>query len=123
MPYPIAAYLFLLPAKILNAFIQQQPKIKGIKISGFEYKTAQFADDTSFFLDGTGPSFCATLNEIYLTKITWVRRLLTLPVTPWAFVFTYIQYIVYKQSQKNGPSFRTGIQNKIRKDVINSYLP
>ena len=59
---PIAAYLFLLPAEILNLLIQQNLNIKGINLGGFEYKLAQFADDTTILLDGTLPSLQATLN-------------------------------------------------------------
>ena len=84
---PIAPYLFLLPAQLLNILIQQNPEIKGINIGGFEYKIAQFADDTTILLDGTQKSLQATLNVLEIfgtlsglkmnsekTKIVWLGR-------------------------------------------------
>ena len=84
---PIAPYLFLLPAELLSALILQNPQIKGIKIGGFEYKLAQYADDTTLLLDGSQSSLSAALNVLEVfgtlsglkmnkqkTKLIWLGR-------------------------------------------------
>ena len=49
---PISPYLFILCAEILACKVREYSEIKGINILGTEYKVSQFADDTSFLLNG-----------------------------------------------------------------------
>ena len=82
---PIASYLFLLCAEVLFLLIDGNKDINGIKISGQEYKLAQFADDTTILLDGTQISIQSTLNTLEIfgtisglkmntdkTKVIWL---------------------------------------------------
>ena len=50
---PIASYEFLLCAPILYLLIQQNKDIKGLTAHQYECKLTQFADDTSFIMDGS----------------------------------------------------------------------
>ena len=61
---PIAAYLFILAAEILKLLIDKDPQITGIKVGKHIFKVAQFADDTTLFLDGTSSSLQASLNVL-----------------------------------------------------------
>ena len=54
---PISSYIFLLCSEIMAHMIRQNKNIKGYTLFGVEYKIAQFADDTSLFLDGSKSSF------------------------------------------------------------------
>jgi hypothetical protein len=53
---PLAPYLFLIVAEVLNAMVKQRMvmgEVKGIKLpSGKEQVTAQYVNDTSFTLSG-----------------------------------------------------------------------
>ena len=49
---PLSPYLFLLCAEILSQMIWQNKNIHGLKILDGELLISQFADDTTFFLDG-----------------------------------------------------------------------
>ena len=64
---PIAPYLFIICSQILTILIDQDEKVKGLKIANKEIKIVQFADDTTIFLDGSENSLRHTLNilEIY----------------------------------------------------------
>ena len=54
---PISPYLFILCAEILAGQIREEKNIKAIKIEDTEYKISQFADDTTFLLEGDRNSF------------------------------------------------------------------
>ena len=54
---PISPYLFILCAETLACKIREDSEIKGINILGKEYRVSQFADDTSFLLNGDKKSF------------------------------------------------------------------
>ena len=54
---PISPYLFILCAEILAGQIREEKNIKAIKIDDTEYKISQFADDTTFLLEGDRNSF------------------------------------------------------------------
>ena len=58
---PIAPYLFLLVAEILNLLIEKNQNIKGIKVGEYVLKITQFADDTIILLDGSSSSLQATV--------------------------------------------------------------
>ena len=61
---PISSNLFILCAQMLQVLIAENEAIKGIRINGKEIKLTQFADDTSFILDGTTSLLQATLNTL-----------------------------------------------------------
>ena len=54
---PISPYLFILCAEILACRIREDQDIKAIKIEDTESKITQFADDTTFLLNGDRESF------------------------------------------------------------------
>ena len=47
---PLSASLFILVAEILSVSIRKTKNIKGLKFQNYEFKIAQFADDTTLFL-------------------------------------------------------------------------
>ena len=84
---PISPYLFILCAEILKLLIQNNKKVKGIDINGYEVKISQFADDTTIFLDGSQLSLQTALNILETfgtisglvmntskTKVIWLGR-------------------------------------------------
>ena len=54
---PLSPYLFLICAAIFSSVIHQNKNIHGIKILDEEILLSQFADDTTFFLDGKKNKF------------------------------------------------------------------
>ena len=58
---PLSPYFFLICAELLALMIRQNKNIHGINILDEEVLLSQFADDTTFFLDGTGESFCSCM--------------------------------------------------------------
>jgi hypothetical protein len=54
---PLSPYLFLICAEIMSIMIRQSNSVHGIKIADEEILLSQFADDTTFFLDGTRDCF------------------------------------------------------------------
>ena len=70
----IASFLFLIGAQILNVLCHQNEQTCGIKLNEKEYKIAQYADDTEFFLDGTKTSLQATLETLkYFEEISGLK--------------------------------------------------
>jgi exonuclease III len=61
---PLSSYLFIICIEILSIAINHNKDIKGIKISNFEVKQTLFADDASFFTDGSKKSFEALINTL-----------------------------------------------------------
>ena len=61
---PLSPYLFILSAEILAKAIRSNKEIKGITINKTEIKISQYADDTTFILNGTEKSLSTTLNTI-----------------------------------------------------------
>ena len=54
---PVSPYIFLLCAEILAIMIKQNKTIRGIRVMDDEVLISQYADDTTFFLDGSKQSF------------------------------------------------------------------
>ena len=54
---PISPYLFILCAEILACKIREDTEIKPIRIGNSDFKISQFADDTSFLLEGDKKSY------------------------------------------------------------------
>ena len=69
---PLSLYLFLICAEILSLVIRQNKSIHEIKILQEEMLLSQFADDTTFLLDGRQESFQACMG--------WLQR-----GFPWIF--------------------------------------
>ena len=61
---PIALYLFIICAQILNLMLKYNQSVRGIKVGNTEFRLTQFADDTTIILDGTGSSLVAALNML-----------------------------------------------------------
>ena len=73
--------------QILSILIQNEKKIKGIKVGNDEYKLTQFADDTTLLMDGSQDSLQTALNILEIfgsmsglkintqkTKLIWIGR-------------------------------------------------
>ena len=58
---PLSPYLFLICAELLASVIRQNKNKHGINILDEEILLSQFADDTTFFLDGTRESFSSCM--------------------------------------------------------------
>ena len=61
---PLSPYLFILSAEILAKAVRSNKNIKGISVNNSEIKISQYADDTTFILNGTSESLSATLQTI-----------------------------------------------------------
>ena len=61
---PLSPYLFILSAEILAKATRSNKNIKGISVNNSEIKISQYADDTTFILNGTRDSLSATLKMI-----------------------------------------------------------
>ena len=61
---PLSPYLFLLCAEVLATMARNNHDMKGIVIDNKEFKISQFADDTTFILDGSERSLVETLNVL-----------------------------------------------------------
>ena len=84
---PISAYLFILCAQIMYLLIINDYCLKGISLNGTDFKSTQFADDTTLILDGSKNTLLAALNvlEVYgnmsglrvnmdKTKAVWIGK-------------------------------------------------
>ena len=82
---PLSPYLFLLCAEILGILIRNNKTLKGIEVFNKEFRLSQYADDTSFFLDGSEKSLKEALGVLNLffnmsglkinvekTKVIWI---------------------------------------------------
>ena len=61
---PISPYLFILCAEILACKIRNNEEIKGIKVDNTEFKISQFADDTTFLLEGDRNSYETLFDQL-----------------------------------------------------------
>ncbi|MCG7879937.1 MAG: reverse transcriptase family protein [Candidatus Thiodiazotropha endolucinida] len=82
---PLSPYLFILCAEILAVLIRNNNDIKGININNTVFVISQYADDTSFLLDGSEKSLenCLKILKLYAsasglcinlekTKVVWI---------------------------------------------------
>ena len=53
---PLSPYLFILEM-LADAIRKKKQRIKGIEISGIDFKLSQYPDDTTLILDGSDESF------------------------------------------------------------------
>ena len=53
--------MFILCAEVLANAVSNDPKVRGIKVFDTECKISQYADDTTFILDGSQSSFSRSL--------------------------------------------------------------
>ena len=63
---PLSAYIFILCAEVLAEIVRSNPRIKGIMVTGSEFKLSQYADDTTFLLDGSEDSLRHSLLTLKL---------------------------------------------------------
>ena len=71
---PLSPYLFLLCAEILAILVREEESIRGITIKDKMYTLSQYADDTTFLLDGSKQSLVNTLNLLtYFSKISGLK--------------------------------------------------
>ena len=61
---PVSCYFFIIGAEILANRVRQSDTIRGIKLGQTCAKVIQYADDTTFFLDGTERSLRAVFEEL-----------------------------------------------------------
>ena len=61
---PLSPYLFIMAIEILSMKVSQNDDIKGIVINHIEVKSSLFADDATFFQDGTEKSFKSLVDTI-----------------------------------------------------------
>ena len=83
---PLSPYLFILCAEMLAVLIRNNDNITGVKIGSAEFLISQYADDTTFILDGSEKSLetlfkstkilCRCLRPLYKsrkkTKVVWI---------------------------------------------------
>ena len=71
---PVSCYFFIIGAEILANKIRENPNIRGIDIRQTSIKVIQYADDTTFFLDGSEESLRATFGELgWFAKYSGLR--------------------------------------------------
>ena len=71
---PLSPYIFILCAEILSYLIKSEKSIHGIKINGLEHVISQYADDTTFILDGSQRSFDSTMSILhYYAELSGLR--------------------------------------------------
>ena len=58
---PLSPYLFISCAEILEDAVRNDPKVCGLQVFDTECKISQYADDTTFILDGSKSSFSRSL--------------------------------------------------------------
>ena len=58
---PLSPYIFILCAELLGNSIRNDTRIQRIKVLDTESKISQYADDTTFILDGSQSSFSRSL--------------------------------------------------------------
>ena len=61
---PLSPNLFLICAELLALMIRQNKNVHGINILDEEMLLLQFADDTTYFLDGERESFCSCIHTL-----------------------------------------------------------
>ena len=61
---PLSPYLFIISIELLSRKVSISEDLKGIRLSGVEFRKSLFADDASFILDGSVKSF-ETLGRIF----------------------------------------------------------
>ena len=71
---PLSPYIFILCVEILGIIVRNSPNIKGVNIDGEEYLISQYADDTSFTLDGSPESLHNTLTVLdYYAQVSGLK--------------------------------------------------
>ena len=82
---PLSPYIFILCAEVLAEMVRGNTRIKGIMVTDSEFKLSQYADDTTFLLDGSEVSLRHSLLTLKLyasfsglninmdkTKVVWI---------------------------------------------------
>ena len=58
----MSPYLFVLAVEIMAEAFRKNARVKGIVVNGKEIKLSQYADDTTFVLNGSEESLKESLN-------------------------------------------------------------
>ena len=78
---PLSPYIF---AEILSILVKNNSDIKGITIDGEEYLISQYADDTTFTLNGSPESLYSTMTLLdYYSEISGLKINFTKPKAIW----------------------------------------
>ena len=59
--FPLSPYIFIFCAEVLGNSVRNDPGIQGVKVLDNECKISQYADDTTFILDGSQSSLSRSL--------------------------------------------------------------
>ena len=71
---PISPYIFIICAEILSILVENNSEVKGITIDGEEYLISQYADDTTFTLNGSSESLYSTMTLLaYYSEISGLK--------------------------------------------------
>ncbi|ESO96980.1 hypothetical protein LOTGIDRAFT_115312, partial [Lottia gigantea] len=71
---PLSPYIFILCAEILATLMRNSKDVKGVTIDNEENKLSQYANDTTFILDGSPESIKATLTILdFFAEISGLR--------------------------------------------------
>ena len=66
----VSCYFFIIGAEILANRVRQNNSIRGVPLCGTSVKLIQYADDTTFFLDGTEESLRWVFDELGCSQNT-----------------------------------------------------
>ena len=71
---PLSPYIFIICAEILSILVKNNSDIKGITIDGEEYLISQYADDTTFTLNGSPETLYSTMTLLdYYSEISGLK--------------------------------------------------
>ena len=71
---PLSPYIFIICAEILSILVLNNSNIKGITIDGEEYLISQYADDTTFTVNGSSESLYSTMTLLdYYSEISGLK--------------------------------------------------
>ena len=71
---PIASFLFLIGAQVLNILCNENDQITGIKLNENEFRIAQYSNYNEFLFDGTEKSLAATIDMLkYFESISGLK--------------------------------------------------
>ena len=97
----LSPYIFILCAEILSILIRNSKNVNGIVIEGVEYKLTQYADDTTFLLDGSSSSLESTLNILeYYAVISGLKINYSKTKAVWIGSKKYSKTVFHKKRWK-----------------------
>ena len=106
---PISPYLFILLAEILACRIREDENIKAIKIEDTEFKISQFADDTTFLLEGDRESLEQLFKHLeYFGEISGLKLNTDKTNNVWLgkMINSEIRWLTHLDMNWNPPKFK-----------------